>query len=179
MGRSCGNRCRKQEAHSVERAFFLCSLPAKTTQDTETIGAAIRSHWAIENSLHWGLDVVWDEDASRVRKEEDAQRQARLEGDITNLDETLTQRLADIKLRPAQLLAEVEILRAVLAIPPAPFKQNFNGANTHHAATAVVGHWPWPEKEAETLSDEKAAGKALRATLKAEGFPVPVSGTWK
>ena len=29
----------------------------------------VRSHWAIENQLHWILDVVLSEDASRVRKD--------------------------------------------------------------------------------------------------------------
>ena len=30
---------------------------------------AVRSHWGVENSLHWVLDVVFDEDHSRVRKD--------------------------------------------------------------------------------------------------------------
>ncbi len=31
------------------------------------LGKAIRSHWAIENTLHWVLDVILREDDSRVR----------------------------------------------------------------------------------------------------------------
>jgi predicted transposase YbfD/YdcC len=30
--------------------------------------AAVRSHWAIENSCHWSLDVTFGEDQSRIRK---------------------------------------------------------------------------------------------------------------
>ena len=28
----------------------------------------MRGHWGIENRLHWRLDVVFNEDASRIRK---------------------------------------------------------------------------------------------------------------
>lgn len=31
-------------------------------------GEAVRSHWAIENRLHWQLDVTFGEDQCRVRK---------------------------------------------------------------------------------------------------------------
>jgi predicted transposase YbfD/YdcC len=50
---------------STERRFFISSLSA----DAERISTAVRAHWLIENGLHWTLDVVFDEDNSRVRKD--------------------------------------------------------------------------------------------------------------
>ena len=34
----------------------------------QNIAKCIRSHWAIENSLHWILDVVFRDDESLIRK---------------------------------------------------------------------------------------------------------------
>jgi len=50
---------------SVERRFYLTSLPP----NAKTILHAIRAHWGIENNVHWLLDIAFDEDNSRVRKE--------------------------------------------------------------------------------------------------------------
>ncbi len=33
------------------------------------IGPVIRSHWAVENSLHWVIDMVFRDDECRVRKD--------------------------------------------------------------------------------------------------------------
>lgn len=49
---------------SVERRCFLSRLPADATRLLQ--GA--RGHWAIENHRHWMLDVPFDEDHCRVRK---------------------------------------------------------------------------------------------------------------
>jgi len=50
---------------TCETRFFLSSLDA----DAETFTGLIRSHWEIENNLHWCLDVVFGEDNSRIRTE--------------------------------------------------------------------------------------------------------------
>jgi predicted transposase YbfD/YdcC len=45
--------------------FYLSSL----SSNSEKTAGAIRSHWGIENSLHWTLDVTFCEDESRIRKQ--------------------------------------------------------------------------------------------------------------
>jgi predicted transposase YbfD/YdcC len=35
----------------------------------QALAQVVRTHWSIENQLHWVLDVVFDEDAARTRKD--------------------------------------------------------------------------------------------------------------
>jgi predicted transposase YbfD/YdcC len=48
---------------SIERRFYLTSLPP----DAKEFARAVRSHWSVENNLHWCLDVCFNEDQARAR----------------------------------------------------------------------------------------------------------------
>ncbi|MCO5221856.1 MAG: ISAs1 family transposase [Thermomicrobiales bacterium] len=59
---------------SVERRYYLSSLPA----DALRLNRIVRTHWQIENQLHWVLDTAFAEDQCRVRMGDGAQNLALL-----------------------------------------------------------------------------------------------------
>ncbi len=52
------------ETQTVEQRYFISSLRADAHRFTQ----GVRGHWGLENRLHWRLDVVFGDDASRIRK---------------------------------------------------------------------------------------------------------------
>jgi len=66
---------------SHETRYYISSLPS----DINKISYAIRSHWSIENSLHWVLDVSFNEDQSRIRKGNAPQNIAIVKHTVLNL----------------------------------------------------------------------------------------------
>lgn len=51
------------EKTTTETAYYLLSKPLTP----ERLNEVVRQHWSIENSLHWRLDVVMNEDQDRTR----------------------------------------------------------------------------------------------------------------
>ena len=60
------DRCRYDTRYFITSALL----------DAAHAGAAVRGHWAIENELHWTLDVVFKDDQSRLRKGHGAKNMA-------------------------------------------------------------------------------------------------------
>ena len=66
---------------TIETRYYISSLP----NDAKKILQAARSHWGVENSLHWVLDVAMGEDISRIRKDNAPENMAALRRIALNL----------------------------------------------------------------------------------------------
>lgn len=54
------------QKNTTEKRYYLSDL----NLDAKFFNQVIRSHWAIENKLHWQLDVIMNEDKDRKRKQQ-------------------------------------------------------------------------------------------------------------
>ncbi len=91
---------RSAREQQTETVYYLSSLPA----DARRLLAATRAHWSVENSFHWTLDVVFAEDASRVRLDDAPENLAVLRHIALNL----------LKRHPAKLSLKRKRFRAAL-----------------------------------------------------------------
>jgi predicted transposase YbfD/YdcC len=55
--------CVRNGKETIETRYYISSLPV----GVKLFAHAIRSHWGIENSCHWSLDMTYREDESRIR----------------------------------------------------------------------------------------------------------------
>jgi len=54
-----------KEQTTIETRYYISSLQ----NNAQKLGESVRSHWGIENYLHWVLDVGFREDDCRIRKD--------------------------------------------------------------------------------------------------------------
>jgi predicted transposase YbfD/YdcC len=66
---------------STETRYYISSLESNAAK----IAHAVRTHWTVENCLHWVLDVSFDEDACRIRTDHAPQNMALLRQIALNL----------------------------------------------------------------------------------------------
>lgn len=86
------------ERTTTEQRYFISSLAANAKQ----IAEAIRSHWAVENSLHWVLDVTLREDDSRVRKDHAPENMAMVRHIILNMLQNTKKKFKDMSIKRLQ-----------------------------------------------------------------------------
>jgi predicted transposase YbfD/YdcC len=60
------SECVRDGKEAVEMRYYISSLEV----DVKRFAHAIRSHWGIENSCHWSLDITYREDESRIREKQ-------------------------------------------------------------------------------------------------------------
>jgi predicted transposase YbfD/YdcC len=72
LGMVCSERQVGNGKPTGEIRFFITSLALNVA----TFSRAVRSHWSIENNLHWVLDVSYREDENRSRKDHTAENLA-------------------------------------------------------------------------------------------------------
>lgn len=56
--------CTRKGAETAETRYYISSLG----MGVKCFARAVRSHWSIENTCHWSLDMLYREDESRIRE---------------------------------------------------------------------------------------------------------------
>jgi predicted transposase YbfD/YdcC len=107
-------RVESRGATRTETRYFISSRALAAT-DAAT---AVRGHWAIENRLHWVLDVTFTDDQSRLRKGHGARNMATVRHFALNLVRTATDRRS-IKSRRKLAGWSPDYLQAILSSRPA------------------------------------------------------------
>lgn len=94
-----------------ETSYYIGSIES----NAEFFASAIRSHWAVENSLHWVLDVTFREDESRIRKDNAPENFAVLRHIALNMIKKETSLKKSIKSKRLRAGWDNEYLLKVLA----------------------------------------------------------------
>jgi predicted transposase YbfD/YdcC len=106
----------KGKASELEQRYYISSrnlAPAELAQ-------AVRSHWAIENQLHWVLDVTMREDASTIRKDNAPENLSLLKKIVLNILRTDTsgRKKTSLRLRRKRAAWDDDLRAQLLGLNP-------------------------------------------------------------
>jgi predicted transposase YbfD/YdcC len=101
---------------TTEDRYYLSSLPGDTPQLAARALDASRSHWGIENQLHWVLDVVFREDHSRARADNSGENLAVLRHFALNLLRRDTSSRLSVRARRLKAAWDDQYLLKLLAL---------------------------------------------------------------
>lgn len=113
LGSIAAVECERQvrDKVSVETRYFISSLD----EGAKKMSEAVRSHWGIENQLHWVLDVVFREDHCRTRKDHAPQNLATLRHIALNLLKHDKSAKVGIKARRLKAALDIQYMETILA----------------------------------------------------------------
>jgi len=106
-------RAELKDRSRFETRYYISSAPLTAARAAE----AVRSHWAIENSLHWVLDVTFGEDQSRLRTGHGAKNMAVVRHFAINLVRTVNDKRS-IRLRRKRATWQPDYLATILGHLP-------------------------------------------------------------
>jgi predicted transposase YbfD/YdcC len=102
-------RAELKDRSRFETRYYISSAVLSATRAAE----AVRSHWAIENSLHWVLDVTFGDDQSRLRTGHGAKNMAVVRHFAINLVRTVNDKRS-IRLRRKRATWQPDYLAKIL-----------------------------------------------------------------
>jgi predicted transposase YbfD/YdcC len=103
------SRAELKDRGRFETRYYISSAQLSAPR----AAAAVRSHWAIENSLHWVLDVTFADDQSRLRKGHGARNMAVVRHFAINLARAVNDKRS-IKLRRKRAGWDIDYLATIL-----------------------------------------------------------------
>lgn len=95
-----------------ETRYFISSLP----NDAKRFAEAARGHWAVENNLHWCLDIAFREDDSRARSGNAQENLATIRRLALNLIKQDSQRKIGVKASRKRAGWDMDYIKNLLGI---------------------------------------------------------------
>lgn len=95
---------------SIEYRHFIASIGP----DAKEFEGAVRGHWGVENKVHWVLDVTYNEDGSRIRKDYGAENMALLRRLTMNLLRKDDTKYMSLKKKRLNCMIDEEYLKYIL-----------------------------------------------------------------